>query len=104
MNATKTVTDLQRQGLELVTTAQHQILKLNQDIADAVKSVVTEMPAMPTLPGMSMVDFDASAVIDESFAITNEWLDAQRKFANELYDIWAPVEAKVEKKATKTKK
>ncbi len=118
MNATTVITDAQRQGLEYVTSAQDRILKMNKDLANTIGSMVKDLPEMPEIPlppmpsiDLPSIEFDASAVIDQSFELTNEWLESQRTFAKELYNIWKPVEKATEasaaatttvKKATKT--
>lgn len=92
-----TLIDAQRQSLELVTNVQDRMVKLNRELAESVTGMVESLP----LPDFNTPAFVDTNVVDQAFDITAEWLQASRKFTQEMVDAWMP---EAPKASTRSKK
>jgi hypothetical protein len=83
--------------IDMITEWQSKVVEMNRDLVDAVK------PYVSSLPGLSLARsaFDTS-LIDRTFQISGDLLEANRKFTKDLLAVWAP-EDEAPKASTATK-
>jgi hypothetical protein len=84
--------------VDMITEWQSKVVEMNRDFMEAVKPYVSSMPGASLAKSM----FDTS-LLDRTFELSGELLDANRKFAKDLFSIWAPGDDS-SSKASATKK
>jgi hypothetical protein len=71
--------------VDLITEWQSRVVEMNRDFVEAVK------PYVSSLPGASLAkSFFDTSLLDRSFEITSDLLEANRKFTKDLLAVWAP--------------
>jgi len=81
-----TLIDANRQSLEMVAEIQDRVVKANRDLADSVTNMTGNLP-LPDLNLPIVVDADFVA---QAFDMTAEWLQAGRKFTEDIVAAWMP--------------
>ncbi len=107
-----TVENVQDQILETIGSVQTRVIKTNKKIAGQFNDKVADrVPAMPALPLLDTVTDRIpapSVAVGTYFDLVERATKANRKFAMDLVNVWAPAKkapaAKATAKTTTTKK
>jgi hypothetical protein len=71
--------------VDLITEWQSKVVEMNRDFVEAVK------PYVSAIPGTSLArSFFDTSLLERSFEITGDLLEANRKFTKDLLAVWAP--------------
>jgi hypothetical protein len=71
--------------IDMITEWQSRVVEMNRDLVDAVKPYVSGVPGL----SLARSAFDTS-LIDRTFQIGGDLLEANRKFTKDLLAVWAP--------------
>lgn len=103
MDTPRTVAEATESVLELVTSLQGHILDANREAADRAADLVPSIPSIPSIPSMpampSMPWGDGTPapheVAEQALDFQVKLAEANKRFAVQLIEAWAPVAGKV---------
>lgn len=83
----ETTQSVDESTLEIITSIQERIVDANKEFANAMASLVPEVPFMPK---SDMFDApDTKSLVEQSFDFQSQLLEANRAFSLGLIDAWS---------------
>ena len=90
---TETIATINEGTLKAIGTFQEQMLAFNRDVAAAFARV--ELPSWVPTPEPAAVDTNVDDLVKQAYSFQAQRVEADKKFALDLIDIWTNTGRKV---------
>jgi len=90
---TETIATINESTLKAIGTIQEQMLAFNRDVAAAIAKV--ELPSWVPTPDPAAADSNVDDLVKQAYAFQAQRVEADKKFALDLIDIWTATGRKV---------
>ena len=98
---TETIATINEGTLKAIGTLQEQMLAFNRDVAAAFARV--ELPSWVPTPDPAAVDTNVDDLVKQAYSFQAQRVEADKKFALDLIDIWTNTGRKVASTSSEAK-